>query len=117
MRASGAAEGLRTKPWRLRPKFPLALYSRRRPRSGGAIRDYDLVIAVSRDFRRLLNRGSTQVGERDAAGAYADFDLLIQRKEVLPGAYTGRGRTLSKLMNDPIAPCRTSTKPSAPPEG
>jgi len=87
----------------LRPKFPLALFSRASVRDqDGAIRDYDLVIAVSPGFTEAyLNRGSAKWSKGDASGAYADFDLLIQRKEVVPGAYNGRGRTLLELMNDP----------------
>ena len=87
----------------LRPKFPLALYSRASVGDpDSAIRDYDLVIAVSPGFSEAyLNRGSTKWSKGDAAGAYADFDLLIRRKEVLPGAYNGRGRTFLELMNDP----------------
>ncbi|HEV3029035.1 MAG TPA: tetratricopeptide repeat protein, partial [Planctomycetota bacterium] len=87
----------------LRPKFPLALYSRASVRDPeGAIEDYDLAIAVSPGFAEAyLNRGSTKWSRGDAKGAYADFDLLVQRKEVLPGAYNGRGRTLLELMNDP----------------
>jgi tetratricopeptide (TPR) repeat protein len=87
----------------LRPKFPLALYSRASVRDpDGAIQDYDLAIAVSPGFSEAyLNRGSTKWAKGDATGAYADFDLLIRRKEVLPGAYNGRGRTLLELMNDP----------------
>jgi len=86
-----------------RPKFPLALYSRASVRDpDGAIGDYDLAIAVSPGFSEAyLNRGSAKWSKGDAKGAYADFDLLIQRKELLAGAYNGRGRTLLELMNDP----------------
>lgn len=87
----------------LRPKFPLALYSRASVRDpDGALQDYDLAIAVSPGFAEAyLNRGSARWAKRDAPGAYADFDLLIRRKELLSGAYNGRGRTLLELMNDP----------------
>jgi tetratricopeptide (TPR) repeat protein/tRNA A-37 threonylcarbamoyl transferase component Bud32 len=87
----------------LRPKFPLALYSRawvREPRE--AVRDYDLLLEISPGFSEAyLNRGSAKWALKDARGAYEDFDRLIQRGQFLPGAYNGRGRTLLELMNDP----------------
>ena len=88
---------------KLRPKFPLALYSRASVRDRDvSIEDYDLLIAVSPGFSEAyLNRGSAKWAKKDAAGAYADFDLLVKRKELLAGAYNGRGRTLLELMNDP----------------
>jgi tetratricopeptide (TPR) repeat protein/tRNA A-37 threonylcarbamoyl transferase component Bud32 len=87
----------------LRPKFPLALYGRASVRDpDGAIEDYDRALAVSPGFAEAyLQRGSAKWAKRDAAGAYADFDALIQRGALLPGAYNGRGRTVLELMNDP----------------
>jgi len=87
----------------LRPKFPLALYSRASVREAdGALLDYDLAIAVSPGFAEAyLNRGSARWAKRDAQGALEDFEVLIRRKELLSGAYNGRGRTLLELMNDP----------------
>jgi tetratricopeptide (TPR) repeat protein/tRNA A-37 threonylcarbamoyl transferase component Bud32 len=87
----------------LRPKFPLALYSRASVRDpDGALQDYDLAIAVSPGFAEAyLNRGSARWAKGDAPGAYEDFDLLIRRKELLSGAYNGRGRTVLELMHDP----------------
>ncbi|MBV8880918.1 MAG: protein kinase [Planctomycetaceae bacterium] len=87
----------------LRPKFALALYSRASVRDpDGALEDYDRAIAASPGFAEAyLNRGSTRWARKDAAGAYADFDLLVRRGELLAGAYNGRGRTVLELMNDP----------------
>lgn len=87
----------------LRPKFPLALYSRASLRDPeGAIEDYDRAIAISPGFAEAyLNRGSKRWAKKDAEGAYADFDRLIRMGTLLPGAYNGRGRTLVELMNDP----------------
>ena len=87
----------------LRPKFPLALYSRAALRDpAGAIEDYDRAIAISPGFAEAyLHRGSAKWARGDAAGAYADFDQLIRLGELLPGAYNGRGRTLLELMHDP----------------
>lgn len=87
----------------LRPKFPLALYGRASARDPeGAIEDYDRALAISPGFAEAyLNRGSARWAKGDARGAYADFDLLIRRGALLPGAYNGRGRTVLELMNDP----------------
>ncbi len=87
----------------LRPKFPLALYSRASARDpDGAIQDYDRALAISPGFAEAyLNRGSARWGKGDAKGAYADFDELLRRGALLAGAYNGRGRTLLELMNDP----------------
>jgi len=87
----------------LRPKFPLALYSRASARDrDGAIQDYDRVIAISPGFAEAyLNRGSARWAKGDAQGAAADFDELIRRGVLLPGAYNGRGRTSLELLNDP----------------
>jgi tetratricopeptide (TPR) repeat protein/tRNA A-37 threonylcarbamoyl transferase component Bud32 len=87
----------------LRPKFPLALYSRATVRDpDGAIEDYDRAIAISPGFAEAyLNRGSAKWFKKDAKGAYDDFDHLIRMGAQLPGAYNGRGRTLLELMNDP----------------
>jgi tetratricopeptide (TPR) repeat protein/tRNA A-37 threonylcarbamoyl transferase component Bud32 len=87
----------------LRPKFPLALYSRASARDpDGAIQDYDLALAISPGFAEaFLNRGSARWAKGDAKGAYADFDELLRRGALLPGAYNGRGRTVLELLNDP----------------
>jgi tetratricopeptide (TPR) repeat protein len=87
----------------LRPKFPLALYSRASARDrDGAIEDYDRAIAISPGFvEAYLNRGSTLWSKGDAKGATADFDELIRRGALLPGAYNGRGRTALELLKDP----------------
>jgi tetratricopeptide (TPR) repeat protein/tRNA A-37 threonylcarbamoyl transferase component Bud32 len=87
----------------LRPKFPLALYSRATLRDpDGAIADYDRAIEISPGFAEAyLQRGSARWGKKDAKGAYDDFDHLIRIGAQLPGAYNGRGRTLLELMNDP----------------
>jgi len=87
----------------LRPKFPLALYSRASARDPvGAIEDYDRAIAISPGFAEAyLNRGSARWARGDAAGATADFDELIRRGALLPGAYNGRGRTILELLDDP----------------
>jgi tetratricopeptide (TPR) repeat protein/tRNA A-37 threonylcarbamoyl transferase component Bud32 len=87
----------------LRPKFPLALYSRASARDpDGAIQDYDRALEISPGFAEAyLNRGSARWAKGDAKGAYADFDELLRRGALLAGAYNGRGRTLLELMNDP----------------
>ena len=87
----------------LRPKFPLALYSRATVRDrDGAIEDYDRALEISPGFAEAaLNRGSARWSKGDAAGAYEDFDRLIRQGDVLSAAYNGRGRTLLELMNDP----------------
>jgi tetratricopeptide (TPR) repeat protein/tRNA A-37 threonylcarbamoyl transferase component Bud32 len=87
----------------LRPKFPLALYSRAWVRDPeGALRDYDLLLALCPGFAEaLLNRGSIRYSKGDATGACEDFDKLIARGELLAGAYNGRGRTRLDLMHDP----------------
>jgi serine/threonine-protein kinase len=86
----------------LRPKFPLALYSRASVRDrDGSIEDYDRALAISPGFAEAaLNRGSARWAKGDAKGAYEDFDRLIRQGDVLPAAYNGRGRTLLELLND-----------------
>jgi tetratricopeptide (TPR) repeat protein/tRNA A-37 threonylcarbamoyl transferase component Bud32 len=87
----------------LRPKFPLALYSRASVRErDAAIQDYDRALAISPGFAEaVLNRGSLRWAKGDAKGAYEDFDRLIKQGDLLSGAYNGRGRTVLELMNDP----------------
>jgi tetratricopeptide (TPR) repeat protein len=88
----------------LRPKFPLALYSRATvlEDTDARIQDLDRAIAISPGFAEAyLNRGSWKWGKGDAKGAYEDFDHLIKTGQHLAGAYNGRGRTLLELMHDP----------------
>src|SRR4029078_423399 len=62
----------------------------------------DRALAISPGFAEAyLNRGSTRWAKGDAKGAAEDFDELIRRGALLPGAYNGRGRTVLELMNDP----------------
>jgi len=88
----------------LRPKFPLALYSRSNVIDDPDLRiqDLDRAIAISPGFAEAyLSRGSWRWARKDAKGAYEDFDHLIRMGVQLPGAYNGRGRTVLELMNDP----------------
>ncbi len=91
----------------LRPKFPFALYARANTRKAlqdetGAIADYTEAIRISPGFAEAyLDRGSARWGKGDATGAFEDFDGLVQKGALLPGAYNGRGRTLSELMGKP----------------
>jgi tetratricopeptide (TPR) repeat protein/tRNA A-37 threonylcarbamoyl transferase component Bud32 len=88
----------------LRPKFPMALYSRSIVLEDFAarIQDLDRAIAINPGFAEAyLNRGSWKYGKGDAKGAYDDFDHLIRAGQQLAGAYNGRGRVVLELMNDP----------------
>jgi tetratricopeptide (TPR) repeat protein/tRNA A-37 threonylcarbamoyl transferase component Bud32 len=88
----------------LRPKFPMALYSRATVLDDfdERIRDLDRAIAISPGFAEAyLNRGSWRYGKGDAKGAYEDFDHLIKVGVQLAGAYNGRGRVIVELMKDP----------------
>src|SRR5207237_8215722 len=85
----------------LRPKFPLALYSRAAVRDlEGSLEDYDRAIAISPGFAEAyLNRGSHRLTKKDEKGAYEACDLLIRMGAQPAGAYNGRARTLLELMN------------------
>src|SRR4029078_2276047 len=62
----------------------------------------DRALAISPGFAEAyLNRGSTRWAKGDAKGAAEDFDELIRRGALLPGAYNGRGRTFLELLHDP----------------
>jgi tetratricopeptide (TPR) repeat protein len=90
----------------LRPKFPLALYSRALTNSGigeedVAIADYDRVIELCPTFAEAyVNRGSNYFRKKNAKAAIEDFETLIQLGQRLGAAYNGRGRCRYELLGD-----------------
>ncbi len=90
----------------LRPKFPLALYSRAQTNSGNgeedvAIADYDRVIELCPTFAEAyVNRGSQHFRKKNAKAAIEDFETLIRLGQRLSAAYNGRGRCRYELLGD-----------------
>ncbi|HYE99143.1 MAG TPA: hypothetical protein VEJ18_09550, partial [Planctomycetota bacterium] len=83
----------------IRPRFPLALYSRAWSRGGGGFEDFDAAIRCAPGFAEAyIFRGSALLGDpRKAAAAAADFDVLVRRGLYLAPAYNGRGAARLKL--------------------
>jgi len=90
----------------LRPKFPLALFTRAVLQSQQAalreaMLDYDRVIELCPTFAEaVVNRGSLRFRVGDARGALEDFEALLRMGQRTKAAYNGRGRTKSELMGD-----------------
>jgi tetratricopeptide (TPR) repeat protein/tRNA A-37 threonylcarbamoyl transferase component Bud32 len=90
----------------LRPKFPLALFSRAVHLAANAelteaLRDYDRVIELCPTFAEAyVNRGSLRFRLKDARGATEDFETLMKLGVRLGAAYTGRARTRFELQGD-----------------
>ncbi len=90
----------------LRPKFPLALYSRADARArlkdhDGAVADYDEAIRIVPEFAEAhIYRATVFYQKRDAAAALEAFTRAIARGFLLPAAYNGRGWTRVELLGD-----------------
>jgi tetratricopeptide (TPR) repeat protein len=93
----------------LRPRFPLALYSRAWTPGGDALADYEEIIRIAPGLAEAwIFRGSILALDRtDYAGAARDFDELIRRGVHLAPAYNGRAlaRLRTNDWDGAIADC------------
>jgi tetratricopeptide (TPR) repeat protein len=103
----------------IRPKFPLALYSRAWIPGGPGPSDFDLALRYAPGFSEaLIFRGSHSLNSpATIPQAIADFDELIRRGLHLAPAYNGRGFARLKLKEYDRAIADFTQAIAARPEG